>query len=53
MTDTSAARARDAKTDKVVYRGAGGAILGKDSGIKTKEQADRAIAAMLGRSKPQ
>lgn len=41
-------RERDAQTTKAVYRGAGGAILGNNPGIKTKAQADRIIATMLG-----
>jgi hypothetical protein len=42
-------RAKDAVSRKVTFRGAGGAIFGNSPAIKNKEQADRVIAAMLGR----
>ncbi len=45
-----AERKKDAAAKKVVFRGAGGAIFGKDPIIKNKAEADRVISVMLGRS---
>lgn len=41
-------RAKDADAKKVVFRGAGGPIFGKDPVIKDKKDADHVIAVMLG-----
>lgn len=50
---TTIKKRQAAETKAVVYRGAGGAILGDHPGIKTKAQADQVIAALLGRTQQQ
>lgn len=48
-----AAETKKTAARKVVYHGAGGAILGNNPGITTKAQADRVINSLLGRPQPQ
>lgn len=51
---TEAARTtRQAASERFVYRGAGAAILGNNPGIRTKAEADRAIAILVGRTQPE
>lgn len=50
---TRAARAtRQAAAGRFVYQGAGAAILGNNPGIKSKAEADRAIAILVGGAQP-
>lgn len=41
--------ARQRPDDGVTYKSSKGSLIGKDSGITTVEQAERAVAVLLGR----